>query len=87
MFAKVVHRQLRSRDVALAMADGEVMAGTIELRALRQKFEAMSSKATREEQAAMLVKREMTKQAAVLVNQIFLEQAAVEVSWRSVMRK
>ena len=73
MFAKVVHRQLRSRDVALAMADGEVMAGTIE------KFEAMSSKAAREEQAAMLVKREMTKQAAVLVNQILLEQAAVEV--------
>ena len=64
MFAKVVHRQLRARDVALAMADGEVMAGTIE------KFEAMSSKAAREakdlrnqialEQATVEVKREMT---------------------------
>ena len=54
--------------------------GTTELRAKRQKFEAMSSKAAREEQAAMLVKREMTKQAAVLVNQILLEQAAVEVN-------
>ena len=64
MFAKVVHRQLRSRDVALAMVDGEVMAGTIELRAKRQKFEAMSSKAARE--------------AKDLRNQILLEQAAVE---------
>ena len=65
MFAKVVHRQLRSRDVALAMVDGEVMAGTIELRAKRQKFEAMSSKAARE--------------AKDLRNQILLEQATVEV--------
>ena len=55
MFAKVVHRQLRSRDVALAMVDGEVMAGTMELRAKRQKFEAMSSKAA---QAAVEVKRQ-----------------------------